>query len=70
MSGEFESASHDECICQRVEDGKKLFISVLLGEILRVGIESCISSYVIKIIQNEHDMGVHSLHPLTDAFVM
>ena len=39
LAGEFESALHDECICQRMEDEKELFMFVLLDEILRAGIQ-------------------------------
>ena len=39
-----ESALHNDCICQRVEDAKQLFICVLLDDILCVGIKICTSS--------------------------
>ena len=48
LSGEFESASHDECICQRMEDGKELFMFVLLDEILRKGIQFLRTNYHSK----------------------
>ena len=41
-----ESALHNDCICQRVEDEKQLFVCVLLDDIIRVGIRVCSSSYV------------------------
>ena len=41
-----ESALHNNCICQRMEDAKYLFICVLLDDILQVGIKFCTSSSI------------------------
>ena len=65
-----QSALHDKFICQRVEGVYDLFTLVLLGFILRVGVNCILIPTYKSKMQNEYDVKFQYLHSLTDEFVM
>ena len=66
FAGEFESAPHDKCMCQRMETVES-FVMLILHDAIYIGISTKLDSYSWNLTSKRH---MTSRHLLTDTFVM